>query len=475
MRSAAAASALPPPSPAATGMRLSISQLERRQLAPRARAERRAAPAPRGSRPPRPGTRPCPRPLARRGASSSSASSSEANSEQIGCMPSSRGRTDVQDEVELRVGELAQHGREATHGVAAPRAARGRARRPAAPSPPAAGARRGRRPGGRSARGRRAWRRGCRRRRSGRERQRAGQRLAPVGEAGVNERHAAPRRRRAAAAQHHERGVHVRLGVEHGARHLAEHAHLAGELGEHRGRAVALPAGRRREPLRHLALHHRHPQPRLGQLGDRLEQHGRRDAVRAGSPRPCRAAARARRGRASPRRPGGGWRSRTARAPRAAAARASGPPPPRAGAPPAARGTPRARRARRPPRAPRRPASSSAAAPITPQHVVVDQEVLAELAVRADAERAAGGAGCLARLRSPARARARRSRPRSARAPRTRRRAARPRSERCGSRSPARSACRAAAAARGRASRSPPAAARPGSSRAAAWRSVAFG
>ena len=68
---------------------------------------------------------------------------------------------------------------------------------------------------------------------------------------------------------------------------LRENAHLAGELGEHRGGAVGLRAGRRGEPLAHLALHHRDPELRVGQLVDRLEQHGRRDAVRAGSRRPC--------------------------------------------------------------------------------------------------------------------------------------------------------------------------------------------
>ena len=146
----------------------------------------------------------------------------------------------VEDQVELGVGELAQHGREATHGVAEPRAARGRSRRPAAASRPAAAARRGRRQGGR-ARSRAP--RVASRMSSGAPGVSAsepGEGLAAVREAGVDERHQLLRRRGAAAAQHHERGVHVRLRVEHGAGHLAENAHLAGELGEHRGGAVGL-------------------------------------------------------------------------------------------------------------------------------------------------------------------------------------------------------------------------------------------
>ncbi len=64
----------------------------------------------------------------------------------------------------------------------------------------------------------------------------------------------------AVAPEHHQRGVHVGLGVEHRARHLAHHLHLAGQLGQHRGGAVGLAARRRREAVPHLALHHRHEQ-----------------------------------------------------------------------------------------------------------------------------------------------------------------------------------------------------------------------
>ena len=116
-------------------------------------------------------------------------------------------------------------------------------------------------------------------RRAWRQRQRAGQRLAPVGEAGVHERHELGRRRGCRAPQQDERRVDVRDRMEDGARHLAQEAHLTGELGEHGGRAVAAPAGRRREPVRNLALEHRHPERGLGQLGDRLEQHRGGDPV----------------------------------------------------------------------------------------------------------------------------------------------------------------------------------------------------
>ena len=85
---------------------------------------------------------------------------------------------------------------------------------------------------------------------------------------------AGPRRR-----MRHEHGVHVRGGVEHGARDLAQHAHLAGELGEHGASPRNAAAGLGREPLAHLALDHRHPQARARQLGDRLEQDRRGDAV----------------------------------------------------------------------------------------------------------------------------------------------------------------------------------------------------
>ncbi len=87
------------------------------------------------------------------------------------------------------------------------------------------------------------------------------------------------RRAGAVAPEHHQRGVHVGLGVEHRARHLAHHLHLAGQLRQHRGGAVGLAARRRREAVPHLALHHRHEQGSRGQLLDGLEQHRRGHAV----------------------------------------------------------------------------------------------------------------------------------------------------------------------------------------------------
>ena len=161
IRSAAAASALPPPSPAATGMRLSILYLQRGEPATRARAEV-------GQRPRREvvvrhagaddgvGAR-----VARRGGQL--VGEIDRRHQRADRMHAVLARaTHVQDQVELGVGELAEHGREATRGVAAPRAARGRSRRPAAASRPGAAARRARPLAGRAARGRRAWRRGCR-------------------------------------------------------------------------------------------------------------------------------------------------------------------------------------------------------------------------------------------------------------------------------------------------------------------------
>ena len=260
--------------------------------------------------------------------------------------------------------------------------------------------------------------------------------------------------------------------------HLAQDAHLAGELGEHRGGAVALAAGRGREPLAHLALHHRDPQlaRRAAPRSTSAARSPRRR--RAGSPRPCRAPARAS-AKSSFDRVGEVQRRvvERRRARRAAAARASGPPPPRAGAPPAARGT-RDSTPRPPPTSSTTSAASSSAA------------------------RADHAAGCCRRSGSSGRARGsagRRTRAGAAGWPGAARSRHQPKHARgvalhralellvgdaaqlgheargVRRRSPARSACRAPAAAPGTASRSPPAAARPARSRAAAWRSVAFG
>ena len=91
IRSAAAASALPPPRPAATGMRLSIRSASGGRSPPARERNSASARAARLS-PGTPGLRRCHRRTRAAVAVSSSARSIEAISEQIGCNPSSRGR-----------------------------------------------------------------------------------------------------------------------------------------------------------------------------------------------------------------------------------------------------------------------------------------------------------------------------------------------------------------------------------------------
>ena len=106
-----------------------------------------------------------------------------------------------------------------------------------------------------------------------------GERLAAVGEAGADERPQLRLGRRRDPAQADEDRVDVRHRVEDGARHGADHAHLARELGEHRRRAVGGAAGLRREPLADLALDHRDLRLDGGQLLHHAQEHGRGDAV----------------------------------------------------------------------------------------------------------------------------------------------------------------------------------------------------
>ena len=115
--------------------------------------------------------------------------------------------------------------------------------------------------------------------RSRSQRQRATERLAAVREGGVDERHHGARRPGRVPAQRHEHRVHPRLGAEHGARHPAHDLHRAGELGQHRGRAVALAPRRGREALAHLALDHGQPEVGGGHLLHRSQEDRRRDAV----------------------------------------------------------------------------------------------------------------------------------------------------------------------------------------------------
>jgi hypothetical protein len=91
MRSTAAASALPPPSPAATGIRLSMRTARAGRAG--AASRRKAAMATEARlRPGTPGQSTVSSPPSIASACTSSARSIDANSEQSGCSPSARGR-----------------------------------------------------------------------------------------------------------------------------------------------------------------------------------------------------------------------------------------------------------------------------------------------------------------------------------------------------------------------------------------------
>ena len=68
--------------------------------------------------------------------------------------------------------------------------------------------------------------------------------------------------------------------MEDGRRHAPLNRDVARELGDHRRRPVDLRTPLRRQPLRHLPLHHRHDQPRAGELEHRPEDDRGGDAVR---------------------------------------------------------------------------------------------------------------------------------------------------------------------------------------------------
>ena len=121
-----------------------------------------------------------------------------------------------------------------------------------------------------------------------REGQRPGQGLAAVGEGGVDERRNGRRGRGAGAAHPQQRGLHVGRRMEHGARDPSQHRDLAGQLRQHRGGPVGLAPGLRRQPLGHLALHHRHPQGHVRQAPRRCAAAPWPPRRRAGWPPPCR-------------------------------------------------------------------------------------------------------------------------------------------------------------------------------------------
>jgi hypothetical protein len=117
------------------------------------------------------------------------------------------------------------------------------------------------------------------RRRLRSERERPGERLAAVREAALDQRPQRGLRRGAPAGQAHQHGVDVRHRVEDGTGHGPQDLDVAGELGEHARHAVRGAAGRGRESLPHLPLHHRDPGGDAREVGDRAQDDGRGDAV----------------------------------------------------------------------------------------------------------------------------------------------------------------------------------------------------
>ena len=263
-RSTAAASAEPPPSPAATGMCFSIVDAHAVARPSRSARERRAARPRPGWVPRPPGTRP--RRLAARSppARPRPRACIGLNSEQISCSPSARLRSDVEAEVELcgRAG-----GSASAHARRLPRQLRrtparlsrlGALRRRVADAP-------------------RARRRGARARSAPPAGQldRARQRLAPVRERGAHER--PPARRappgRCAAARTAPSRRSARAG-RRCARSARTNFTSQACCTSTDGMPYVLDARRRGQPVGDLALHHHAPRP------------GRRAAPRscAGSP-----------------------------------------------------------------------------------------------------------------------------------------------------------------------------------------------
>ena len=297
-RSTAAASALPPPSPAATGIRLSMRTAA--GAGPGRRAPERLEAAAARLRPSTPGqsTSSSPPAAAR---PTSSARSSEANSEHERVQPVRPRRADVQHEVDLRGGAL---GRARRPRGRADRGGRcvGSARRSRAGA-----SRSARRPGrrGRAPRAPRGRAVADAVRRPGRQRQRSGQCLAPVGERGVHERDELRRRRRPVRRSSHQRGLHVRLRVEHRARHARAgpaRRRPAGPAPTWRRSSCPPGAAARRSPTSRwtIATH----SSALRELLHRLQQHRGRHAVGQVGHHLAWARGPARRGRSSRRRPG---------------------------------------------------------------------------------------------------------------------------------------------------------------------------
>ncbi len=104
---------------------------------------------------------------------------------------------------------------------------------------------------------------------------RAGERLAAVGEGGADQLPGGRVGARPGAAQAEDRRLDPRPRPEDRRVDLAQQLHLAGELDGRARRAVGAAAGRRAQTVGDLALHHHRPAPHRGQLGDRAQDHRR--------------------------------------------------------------------------------------------------------------------------------------------------------------------------------------------------------
>ena len=401
----------------------------------------------------------------------SSARSIDATSEQTGWSPSSRGARRAGRGSAWRRRARGAPAREATR-LQWPQRARERAPRrsppPAAPSPPAPAAPRAHPPGGRAPRAPRARARGCPSGAPGVSASDPPSALRRCANAACTSATSSAVRRGRVAAQHDQRRVHVRLRMEdrprapcRRKRTSQDELRRAPRSRRSSSRRAPRPAGR---PPRAAPSPPRAARPAAPRSTSAAPSPRRRTA---GSRRPCRAGSSSAKsiltasarcsvafanGPSASRSAGSSERSTstTCRCATCGARNSDSTPEPAADL---QHHVARLELGRRADHA---------------QDVVVDQEVLAELAVGPDAE--------LAEPAERAPGAARRSRPEDARgvrvdhrarARRTRSRAARPRSAAVCARSRARSACRAPAAAPGRASRSRRAAARSGSSRAA--------
>ena len=284
------------PQPGGDRDALDDAQPQRRRVPAGARAEQRAARAPPGSRsgaPATPGQTTSSSPVAR-GRPSSSVSSSASEIDCItlasSCLPSPS-RTGPTNSPRLifagatRARASACARRRGGGWVCASSSS---AQPPARESPRARGARRARRAGWPSST---SAARTCSRERprARRAAQRAGQRLAPMGERAGHERAQRGRDGAGSPPAHgasHEHRVDVRHGMKDGARDRPQHPHLARELGDHRSCAVLAAAGRRRQALADLALDHRHPAAHAPAAPRSCAAAPPRRSRRAGSRRP---------------------------------------------------------------------------------------------------------------------------------------------------------------------------------------------